>query len=86
MRTHETERLTDTQRLDFLQQHHETVWKAEHEEYVGATDTHYRRFKQTVFVGWCVYPDCVPRLTIREAIDEAIRRKNDESIHPESKP
>ena len=68
--------LTDTQRIDWLQAHHETVWKAQHEEYVEATDNHYRRYKQTVFDGWCVYPDCVPRPTIREAIDEAILRHN----------
>lgn len=70
--------LTDTQRIDWLQAHHETVWKAQHEEYVEATDNHYRRYKQTVFDGWCVYPDCVPRPTIREAIDEAILRHNKE--------
>ena len=68
--------LTDTQRLDWLQAHHETVWKAEHEEYVQSTETYRRRYKQTVFDGWCVYPDCVPRPTIREAIDEAILRHN----------
>ena len=68
----EVAEITDTQRIDWLQENNQTVWMAYHSEKRMTTETELRYEKVTVFDGWAVLEECDPKPTVREAIDEAI--------------
>lgn len=70
---HEQTIISDTDRLDWLQAHQKTAWRATHNEWRQTTDTHESRFEITVFDGWLVNETDEPQKDIRAAIDAAMR-------------
>lgn len=66
--------ITDTERLDWLQNNQTTVWQMYHEEWEQSTTTNPEYTKIQVMDGWVVNPDDEPKQSIREAIDEAMKK------------
>lgn len=67
---------TDAERLDWLQERKETVYRCTHQERRATTDT-FRHYETVlVFDGWAVFEDQDPKPTIREAIDFAMGRSS----------
>ncbi len=48
--------ISDTDRLDWLQNKQKTAWRIEHEEWRDTTEFPFRRERVTVFEGWAVQP------------------------------
>lgn len=63
---------SDTERLDWLQQRQETVYRCTHQERRPTTSMHRPYETVQVFDGWAVLHDQEPTPTIREAIDAAM--------------
>ena len=69
--------ITDTERLDWLQRNEDTVFRVVHSEIRPTTRSDKLRERIVVFEGWAVNDETDPRPTIREAIDAAMQKDND---------
>lgn len=72
----ERAQFTDTQRLDWLQANLKSPWTVYGTKYIQTTESVPRRTKEDVFEGWTLSdnPNEEPCPTIREAIDQEIRK------------
>jgi hypothetical protein len=74
--------ISDTDRLDWLQNKQKTAWRIEHEEWRDTTEFPFRRERVTVFEGWAVNEGDDPQKDIRAAIDAAIHSQNANILPP----